>query len=158
LNINDEPRENTWSFARSDDDFTLKTPFLMPHYSSWSWPHPSLGPLDDALQRISHVESSTRWKDKIDKAVWRGTPWFNPDWRMGLRPMLIEVAGGREWADVEQAGQGQNNSINADGFCKYKYIVYTEVMPNYTFCRKETDMNRAKHTQAASPTTSPVNL
>jgi hypothetical protein len=101
----------------------------MPHYSSWSWPTSSLGPLDQALLKIERVENSRSFKDKIDKAVWRGTPWFNPDWKMGLRPMLIEIANGREWADVEAwgLGQAQNNSISADGFCKYKYIIYTEV-------------------------------
>lgn len=99
----------------------------MPHYSSWSWPLESLGPTDEALVRIERVEKEMTWEQKIGKAIWRGTAWFNPDWRAGLRPILVEVAKDKEWADVELWGQGQNNTLDVADFCKYKYIIYTEV-------------------------------
>lgn len=101
----------------------------MPHYSSWSWPTKSLGPLDEALVRIGEVEKDTEWENKIDKAVWRGTQWFGPDWRPGLRISLVEVGKGQEWADVEVWSEGQNNTLSIEDFCKYKYIIYAEVSP-----------------------------
>jgi len=87
----------------------------------------TLGPLDEALGRIEKVENETSWEKKIDKAVWRGTPVFGPDWRPGLRLMLVEVGKGQEWADVEGWNAGQNNTLNIEDFCKYRYIIYTEV-------------------------------
>lgn len=114
----------------------------MPHYGGWSWPLASLGPLDEAIGRINvverDIESRGGWSAKIDKAVWRGTPWFNPDWRMGLRHMLLEVAGtrtlddgskqDRPWADVKTfTAPGQPDGLSAEDFCRYKYIIYTEV-------------------------------
>lgn len=71
------------------------------------------------------MEQETPWESKIDKAVWRGTPWFNPDWSIGLRPKLINVTEGEDWADVEYTEE--RNMINIEDFCKYKYIVYAEV-------------------------------
>src|SRR4051794_10872411 len=120
LTISDTPEANTWSFSRSDDHLTPDTPWLMPHYSSWSWPMESLGPLDEALIRVDQVEKYTPWDKKIDKAIWRGTLVFGPDWRPGLRLMLGEVAKEQEWADVGGSGQGQNNTLSIEEFCKYK--------------------------------------
>jgi hypothetical protein len=99
----------------------------MPHYSYWSWPLEPLGALDDAIERIDKVERGITWEKKIDKAIWRGTPWFGPDWRPGLRLMLLAVAEKQEWADVEGWGEGQNNTLSVEEFCKYRYIIYAEV-------------------------------
>ncbi|KAG0650419.1 hypothetical protein D0Z07_2927 [Hyphodiscus hymeniophilus] len=129
ININDEPRANTWSFARSDDHFTPPNVWLMPHFSSWSWPVEYVGPLDEALSKIDEIEAHTTWHEKIDKAVWRGTAWFDPDWDMGLRPKLVKATEGKEWADVQLWGQGQegkNNTLAIEDFCRNKYIIYAE--------------------------------
>ena len=75
--------------------------WLMPHFSFWAWPLPFIGTLDSALSRISFVEASTPWSKKIDKVVWRGTAWFNSVGNTNLRPKLLEVTKGKEWADVE---------------------------------------------------------
>jgi hypothetical protein len=101
----------------------------MPHFSSWSWPLQYVGPLDEALCKITEYEKRVRWEDKMDIAIWRGTPWFNPDWSIGLRPKLVEVTKDKEWADVQLWGQGQDpaNTLNIDEFCKYRYIIYAEV-------------------------------
>jgi hypothetical protein len=127
LNIADEPRSNSWSFARSDDDFTPSNPWLMPHFSSWSWPLEYLGPLDQALTNIARIEKTIPFENKIDKAVWRNTAWFNPSWSMGLRPKLVEVAEGKEWADVEIWDKQKGNTIPIEDVCKYRYIIYAEV-------------------------------
>ena len=129
ISINDIPRPNTWSFVRSDDEFSPHTPWLMPHFSSWSWPLPYVGPLGEALTKIEKYENRVPWLDKIDTAIWRGTPWFNPGWSVGLRPKLVEITEGKGWADVQVWGQGQDpkNTLNIDEFCKYRYIIYAEV-------------------------------
>lgn len=128
LSISDIPRINTWSFSRSDDDLTPNTPWLMPHYSSWSWPQETLGPLDAALVKIEGLERETKWENKIDKAVWRGTPYLGPDWRPGLRLMLVEVGRSQEWADIQDWNYGNNNNtVSIEDFCKYRYIIYAEV-------------------------------
>jgi hypothetical protein len=106
--------------------------WLMPHFSFWAWPLPFIGTLDSALSRISFVEASTPWSKKIDKVVWRGTAWFNSVGNTNLRPKLLEVTKGKEWADVEDLkwynnGEKARNSIDIEDFCKYKYIIYTEV-------------------------------
>lgn len=108
----------------------------MPHFGSWSWPLEYLGPLDDALARIDESERNVRWADKIDRAVWRGTPWFNPEWSAGLRPKLLEVTEGKDWADVQAWGQGRDpeNTLSIEEFCRYKYIIYAEVGRIFHVC------------------------
>ena len=86
--------------------------------------------------KIAQVEADTTWERKINKAVWRGTAWFDPDWDMGLRPKLITATEGKEWADVELWGQGhegENNTIAIEDFCRYKYIIYAEVCRDFIF-------------------------
>jgi hypothetical protein len=95
-----------------------------------------IGPLDEALTKIEQIEEHTRWAEKINKAVWRGTAWFNPDWDMGLRLKLVNATGGKEWADVQLWGQGhegENNTIAIEDFCQYKYIIYAEVFARPSF-------------------------
>jgi hypothetical protein len=105
----------------------------MPHFSFWAWPLPFIGTLDSALARMSAVETSTPWSKKIDKVVWRGTAWFNSVGNTNLRPKLLQVTKGKEWADVEDLKWFNNaekarNSLLIEDFCKYKYIIYTEVL------------------------------
>ncbi len=127
LNINDEPRGDAWSFSRSNDDFVAQNPWLMPHFSTWSWPEKYLGPIDQALSKIEQIEQEVPFEKKINKAVWRGTAWFNPLWNLGLRPKMIEVSEDKEWADVEIWNKDSNNTIEIVDMCKYKYIIYAEV-------------------------------
>lgn len=49
-----------------------------------------------------------------------------------MRPKLLQVTKGKGWADVqglelENQGMTAKNSIDIHDFCKYKYIIYTEV-------------------------------
>jgi hypothetical protein len=110
----------------------------MPHFSFWSWPLPFIGTMDSALRKISDIEDSTPWEKKIDKVVWRGTAWFNSVGNTNLRPKLLEVTKGKDWANVEDLvwfnnGEKAKNSIPIEDFCKYKYIVYTEVINSPPF-------------------------
>lgn len=106
--------------------------WVMPHFSFWSWPKPFIGTIDQALSKINDVENSIPWAQKTDKAVWRGTAWFNSVGNTNLRPLLLQVSKGKEWADVENMkwktnGVMAENSIGIEDFCRYKYIIYTEV-------------------------------
>jgi hypothetical protein len=91
--------------------------------------------MDEALQEISKIEERTdwSWEKKIDKIVWRGTPWFNGLGIPDLRPKLVEETRGREWADVEAlewTGDGlgtARNALRVEEFCKFRFIAYTEV-------------------------------
>ncbi|PMD24641.1 hypothetical protein NA56DRAFT_594946, partial [Hyaloscypha hepaticicola] len=131
LSILDTPHLNALSFSRSNDPQISQDFWIMPHFSFWTWPLPFIGTLDSALSRISTVESSTPWSKKIDKVVWRGTAWFNSVGNTNLRPKLLEVTKGKEWADVEDLkwysnAEKASNSLLIEDFCKYKYIIYTE--------------------------------
>lgn len=136
FSILDTPRNNSWSFSRSNDPEVLKEGnyWVMPHFSGWSWPKPFIGPLDDALRKITGIEKDFdgQWRNKIDKVVWRGTGWFNSAGNVNLRPDLLAKTTAKEWADVQAMewimnGERANNSIPIQEFCRYKYIIYTEV-------------------------------
>jgi len=127
LNVNDIPRPNTWSFARSDDDLSPSTPWLMPHYHFWSWAMPTLGPMDEVLEKIEQVEKQLSWDIKIDKAIWRGSKTQNPDWSPRLRRHLLDMSKGQYWADVEATGRDSDNTLMGQDFCKYQFIIYAEV-------------------------------
>ena len=97
----------------------------MPPFGLWSWPLTRLGTADEILSRIDQVEAEMSWDEKISKVVWRGTPHFNPLGNPRLRQNLLETVKGKEWADVEGTKDGK--WLRMEDFCRYKYIVYTEV-------------------------------
>lgn len=132
VSVLDTPREHIWSFARPSTPYDEGKYWVMPHFSFWSWPKAFIGTLDQALSKIEVLEEKTPWEKKIGKAVWRGTVWFNSVLNTNLRPKLLQTTKGKEWADVEELqlenqGMTAKNSINIHDFCKYKYIIYTEV-------------------------------
>ncbi len=92
----------------------------------------SISAMDEALAKIDRIENSTSFEQKIDKAVWRGTDSSSSVGNTALSPDLLAIAKSKEWADVEvlngeAKGERANNSIGVEDFCKYKYIIYTEV-------------------------------
>jgi hypothetical protein len=131
LNIEDLPRRNTWSFARSDDQWTPDNVWVMPHFSGWSWPLEYVGTLDEALATIDAYEANTTWAEKDARVVWRGSPWYNPEWNAGLRHNLISMAEDKPWADIQATGktglEAKNNTLKITDFCRYKYVLYVEV-------------------------------
>ncbi|CAG8977780.1 hypothetical protein HYALB_00010865 [Hymenoscyphus albidus] len=131
LSIIDSPRQNAWSFSRSNDPKIQGNYWLMPHFAFWSWPKRFIGTIDEALSKIAVVEKDMNWHSKIEKAVWRGTVWFNSLGNTQLRLKLIQATKGRDWADVQDMkwvtnGVDAENAISIEDFCKYKYIIYTE--------------------------------
>ncbi|KAF2178982.1 hypothetical protein K469DRAFT_754074 [Zopfia rhizophila CBS 207.26] len=131
--INDNPKNNSLSFATPNKPSSYNT-FPIPHYSFWSWPSPWVGSMDSALLKIDEVEKQyegeSKWEEKIDKVIWRGTPWFNPVGNPELRKNLLKVGKDKEWADISALKIGidgkTDNGLRIEEFCRYKYVVYTE--------------------------------
>ncbi|KAF2271917.1 uncharacterized protein EI97DRAFT_470813 [Westerdykella ornata] len=132
---NDVPKNDSWAFAKVNKQSNQNV-WLMPHFAFWGWTGAAgreLGTMDEALSRIAKVEKGMRsWEEKVDKLVWRGTPWFNPLAYPTLRQDLLRVTRGMPWADVQalkpSAGGrgGYSNALPIEEFCRYKYVVYTE--------------------------------
>jgi hypothetical protein len=105
----------------------------MPHFSFWSWPLPFIGSISRAASAIDAIESTLSWSQKIPKAVWRGTSWFNSVHNPRLRQNLLKAAKDKtwDWADVEAlkwTGEGKNasNALMIEDFCRYRYVLHTE--------------------------------
>ncbi|KAK4191109.1 lactation elevated protein 1 [Podospora australis] len=141
LNFQDQPYGTAFTYSRAASAaLRSKDPnarnFLMPHFSFWAWNLPFIGSISRAHSAISSLESSLSFQQKIPKAVWRGTSWFNSVTSPRLRQNLILQTKNQPWADVESlnwTGSGgpnqQKNATNAlatEDFCRYKYIVHTE--------------------------------
>ncbi|KAH9906784.1 hypothetical protein F4778DRAFT_596189 [Xylariomycetidae sp. FL2044] len=188
FNHHDDPRSETWSYARPADPDMLvvgvggsgggggkekeknekddeasssssstttkkkkKHYFPIPHFSFYAWPLPFIGSHGRAAAAISALEASTPFSDKIPRAVWRGTTWFNSARAGRMRQDLVAATRGKLWADVEalewttstttrkegeKVGGGDNggggmtknatNALPIPSFCAYKYIIHTE--------------------------------
>ncbi|KAI3326162.1 hypothetical protein HD806DRAFT_438423 [Xylariaceae sp. AK1471] len=155
FNHNDDPMASTFSYSRPADPALLKnqdgTPkrfFPVPHFSFYSWALPFIGSLPRASRAIADLESELPFEEKIPRAVWRGTMWFNNPRAGRLRQNLVRVFGNanrkpgekKHWADIEAldwatkplgagVGSGERNASNAlriEEFCRYKYIIHTE--------------------------------
>ncbi|KAF2744497.1 hypothetical protein M011DRAFT_449127 [Sporormia fimetaria CBS 119925] len=126
---NDVPKNNSWAFARPNKSHSGNI-WLIPHPAFWASPLPPLHPLDTILSRISTLESQTTFSQKLDKVVWRGTPWFNPLAYPLLRQHLLKATKGKEWADIDAFDIGAKgeyrNALPIEQFCGYRYVVYTE--------------------------------
>lgn len=139
LNFQDQPFGTAWTYSRSADPaYRPRDPnarsFLMPHFSFWAWDLPFVGSMGRAARAIAELEREYEgdgWRNKIGRAVWRGTTWFNSVHSPQMRQNLVAAARGRPWADVEPlewAGNSGNatNALAIEDFCRYKYVVHTE--------------------------------
>lgn len=158
----DTPRDHIWSFARSSTSNDKGEGWVMPHFSFWSWPKSFIGTIDQALANIERVEREFPWDKKIAKAVWRGSVHFNSELNLDLRPKMLQATRGKTWADVEEMrwennGMNANNSIPIHDFCRYKYILYTEVRywMILTFVA-DTDLCRERHILAVCRSIKPA--
>jgi hypothetical protein len=132
LNIQDQPFGTSLTYSRPSSPSLSSTSryFLIPHFSFWSWPLPSVISIPYASPRITAVEDTVDFRSKIPKAVWRGTVWFNSISNPRLRPDLIKAVRAskrrEEWADVEAMDGDKKNGLNIWDFCRYKYVIHTE--------------------------------
>ncbi|KAI0019339.1 hypothetical protein F4780DRAFT_793458 [Xylariomycetidae sp. FL0641] len=105
FNHNDDPAAGTWSYARPADAAhhgAAAHCFAIPHFGFWAWA--ATGGMARAAGAIAGVEAAyPAWEDKLPRAVWRGTAWFNSAAGAGarLRQDLLRAAKGQGWADVE---------------------------------------------------------
>ncbi|KAI1817391.1 hypothetical protein GGS20DRAFT_35243 [Poronia punctata] len=162
FNHHDDPLPSTMSYSKPADpalltyqDGSPRRFFPVPHFSFYSWALPFIGSLPRAARAISSIETTLSFSEKIPKAVWRGTTWFNNPRAGRLRQNLVRAFGnakGKPWTDIEAldwtttttttttgsndgkttmvgAGMGERNASNAlriEDFCRYKYIIHTE--------------------------------
>ncbi|KAK4447881.1 glycosyl transferase family 90-domain-containing protein [Podospora aff. communis PSN243] len=150
LNTGDAPFGTALQYSRAADPLIpSKNPntrsFLIPHFSFWSWPLPFIGSISSASSQITALEASyspnashpnASWRNKIPRAVWRGTAWYNSVHSPRLRQNLLQATKDKPWADVQvlnwtttDSATGQKSAINAlhiSEFCRYKYIIHTE--------------------------------
>ncbi|KAK0616249.1 glycosyl transferase family 90-domain-containing protein [Immersiella caudata] len=150
LNTGDAPFGTALQYSRAADPLIgSKDPnarsFLIPHFSFWSWPLPFVGSISSSSAQINALESSylpnashpnASWHNKISRAVWRGTAWYNSVHSPRLRQNLLQVTKEKPWADVQVLNwtisssdtkqKGAVNAIPISEFCRYKYIIHTE--------------------------------
>ncbi|EME45546.1 hypothetical protein DOTSEDRAFT_71301 [Dothistroma septosporum NZE10] len=109
-----------WAFAARPSDDTHNRRWLMPNYDFW-FDHGS-GSWRDARRRA--IQRDLPFSKKIPKIVWRGNTGFN-----SVRPALLELTAGKEWADmknVDWTAETQVNRIHQDSYCNYSMTVNTE--------------------------------
>ncbi|OAA53241.1 Lipopolysaccharide-modifying protein [Niveomyces insectorum RCEF 264] len=142
INIHDQPFGTAWGYSRAaNPTFRSKATddrnFLMPHFAFWAWKLPFVGSIGRAAAAIEQLERNEypRLADKIPRAVWRGTAWFNSVHNPRLRQNLLAAAKGKDWADVEALnwvggggtnGQNASNALAIEDFCRYRYVLHTE--------------------------------
>ncbi|KAF2660233.1 hypothetical protein K491DRAFT_712006 [Lophiostoma macrostomum CBS 122681] len=154
--VNDNPKNNSWSFSKPNRDIPTQNTWLMPGFQFWSWQgkdaDTGIGVFSDVMERIDAVEQEIgSWANKTDKAVWRGTPWFNPISQPRLRQDLIHHTKGKEWADVKPLQPEPQHKIEIEDFCRYKYLLYTEGvtysgrLPYHQACRSVLVTPRLTH-------------
>ncbi|KAI1420430.1 glycosyl transferase family 90-domain-containing protein [Xylaria sp. FL1777] len=106
LNVRDQPYGTAWSYSRPAYAASasamppITRAFLMPHFSFWNWPLPSVGSIARAAEAISRIEESLPFARKDPRVVWRGSPRFNSAHHPTLRQDLLRVTAGAKWADV----------------------------------------------------------
>ncbi|KAB5539230.1 glycosyl transferase family 90-domain-containing protein [Coniochaeta sp. 2T2.1] len=152
INVNDQPFGSAFSYTRpafrppssGSHGPSLTRAFLMPHFSFWAWPLPSIGSITRAGVAIRIIESQIPFSRKDRRVAWRGTMGWNSAQNPASRENLLRSAEDADWADI-QALHGYdievdesttisekanttstNNALMIEDFCRYKYVLYTE--------------------------------
>lgn len=151
INVNDQPFGSAFSYTRpafrspsgSSQGPALTRAFLMPHFSFWAWPLPSIGSMSRAAAAVDIIESQIPFSHKDRRLAWRGTLGWNSVHYPGLREDLLRTTHQADWADVqalhgygleathgdslsEKENSTANNALMIEDFCRYKYVLYTE--------------------------------
>ncbi|KAF2454194.1 glycosyl transferase family 90-domain-containing protein [Lineolata rhizophorae] len=126
LSVDDLTRRSTqnitWGYSRKDEDSDV---WLVPDYGYWSWYGVDIPSFNTLHRKIEALNGAIPWREKIQKAVWRGTVQL----AQGLRGKLLEVADGKEWSDVKEFKMKQENKtdyISLPDHCQYQYVLMTE--------------------------------
>ncbi|OIW29293.1 hypothetical protein CONLIGDRAFT_655209 [Coniochaeta ligniaria NRRL 30616] len=151
VNVNDQPFGSAFSYTRpafrpapsGSHGPPLTRAFLMPHFSFWTWPLPSIGSVSRVAAALSAMESQVPFRSKDHRLAWRGTMGWNSPHYPGLRENLLRVTEQAKWADVqalhgygleaphntnasEEFNSMRSNALMIEDFCRYKYVLYTE--------------------------------
>ncbi|KAB5571749.1 hypothetical protein GE09DRAFT_1200754 [Coniochaeta sp. 2T2.1] len=152
INVNDQPFGSAFSYTRpafrppssGSHGPSLTRAFLMPHFSFWAWPLPSIGSIGRATAATGMIESQIPFSRKDRRVAWRGTMGWNSAHYPASRENLLRLTEDADWADVQAlhgyeieadgstAISGKvnstttNNALMIEDFCRYKYVLYTE--------------------------------
>ncbi|KAF2235637.1 hypothetical protein EV356DRAFT_444753 [Viridothelium virens] len=109
------PERTIWGFSRDRED---NNTWIMPDHGGWS-PFDVSGVGSYRVFRDNVRINEQPFKDKIPKAVYRGTKSLNQ-----MREHLVEVTKNKPWADA--AHTNKDNHILAHKFCDYQYLFHVE--------------------------------
>lgn len=111
-----------WALSRKASEESV---WLIPDFGYWAWGHlsNSIGPYNQAVNRVVATESSLPFANKEKKLVWRGKLSFAPK----LRRALMDVARDQPWGDVKELDWGRKaNYLSMEDHCRYMFIAHVE--------------------------------
>ncbi|KAF7190073.1 Protein O-glucosyltransferase 1 [Pseudocercospora fuligena] len=109
-----------FAFARAYANRRHDSLWITPDFHFFGAP-PEAGSFREMREKFRKHDSPLA--KKIQKVVWRGATWTNPE----VREPLLNETEGQTWADVKAMSWEDPASIMPmEAFCKYKYVVNTE--------------------------------
>lgn len=98
---------------------------LMPDYSFFSWPEPQVNSFEEVARDCRIQESKLRWKDKVNRLLWRGA------YLVDLRKELGEIANRYKWGEVSDLNWGdraevEKNLLTQADHCRWKFLAHAE--------------------------------
>jgi hypothetical protein len=85
---------------------TEEDKWVMPDFGYWSWPIDVIGEYSQVRRDIA--ENEPGWREKVPKAVWRGSTKTNV-----IREVLVNVSKGKSWSDVHEISwENRKNALN----------------------------------------------
>jgi hypothetical protein len=123
IDVADDPGEPVttdrvaWGYARNIKD---ETTWILPDHGGWSpFDVKGVGAYPVFLDQLK--KSEMPFKDKIPKAVYRGTAHLNI-----MRQKLVDFTKGKSWADAQHTSA--DNYLSIHNFCDYQYLFHMEGM------------------------------
>lgn len=110
-----------WTWTNHIGDETHERHWMIPNYDLW-YGYP-MGSFREARYRA--MERDSAFKDKIPKAVWRGSGFLNP----GIREKLFDVSKDKPWSDIwfaDYGGMDSDHFLTVEDMCKYMFAIHTE--------------------------------
>lgn len=118
--ISDPPEKGShsfWTFARNLTKESHDRIWLVPNFDFYVQ---NEGAFEEVRRR--GILRDAPFAKKIQKAIWRGQSWVNPDLRGGL----IRAGEEKSWADFQDTHDNHSSWLKPDELCKYAMTVHTE--------------------------------
>ena len=109
------PGRTVWTWARHVSD---NVSFVMPDFDGWAFPDDTLGGYAPFRDRVAAIDKP--FKEKIPKAVWRGTTGV----AYKLRDSLVKAGEGKFWSDIKELNE--ESHVKMHEHCNWQYVVHTE--------------------------------